>query len=396
MIFKHRHDMEVVMMRSKRWILAGISVLVMSGSAIGFVAAQESTPEVPPVIEELRNRGYLGVTLTESENGVEVVAVLENSPAADAGLQAGDVITTINGVAVATPREAQRAIRDIAADEVVMLEIIRDSETQTLEATLTGLPENFDARRGAMGLGRDTAFTFDPETGVFTVARLSEDNPLYEAGFREGDMIVAVDGETRDLAALAAYVISLEDDATVMLTIERNGEAQDITVAVNELALFRGERGFFRNMVPNGERGEGFGMRSMAAGVRLGVGFEMTDAGATVTAVLEGAPAAEAGLLIGDMITAVNGEAVNEEITLRDRVSAYEAGDVVTLAVTRDGKALALSVTLVEPMEMRDMIPFFNSEGRGGRGGMRGNGGQPDNAPNAPADVTPPVEGASA
>jgi len=80
-------------------------------------------------------------------------------------------------------------------------------------------------------------------------------------------------------------------------------------------------------------------------------------------------PAAEAGLVAGDIITAVNGEAVNEEWTLRDRIRAYEPGDVVTLSVTRGEELLSLEVTLAQPVRaamymMPDgmMLPFDFSE----------------------------------
>jgi membrane-associated protease RseP (regulator of RpoE activity) len=142
----------------------------------------------------------------------------------------------------------------------------------------------------------------------------------------------------------------------------------------------RGERGgrgqmpMFPNMpmIP----GQG-GMMLLGGNGRLGVTFitldeqvaaerevEQTD-GALIVSVIEGSPAAEAGLLENDVVTAVNGEPVDVERTLRDRLFAYEPYDVVTLDVIRDGETQQIEVTLGQP-EMSAFIPFSGMfEGRG-------------------------------
>jgi S1-C subfamily serine protease len=380
------------MMRGKRWMLAGMSVLVISGSAVGLIAAQDATPETPSAETEMTARGYLGVALDQTEDGVVIVAVVEGSAAADAGLQANDIIVSIDGEMVESARDAQRTIRELAAGDSVVLEVTRDGESVTIEATLTELPARLNVPRGGFRMGRDQAFTYDPETLEWTVAILSEDSALYEAGLREGDVITAVDGEARDVAALVQYIVSLEEGATVTLSVQREGESQDITVNAADLTMFNFRRGFFRDMLPDGE---GFGLRGFAAGIRLGVAFEQSDEGATVTQVLEGAPAAEAGIEIGDIITAVNGEVVNEEITLRDRISAYEVGDEITLAITRDGESLDLTVTLTTPEMPFDMMPFFEGGFHGGRGFRDGRGGSPFNVPSSPVEITPPAAAAN-
>jgi S1-C subfamily serine protease len=76
-----------------------------------------------------------------------------------------------------------------------------------------------------------------------------------------------------------------------------------------------------------------------------------------ITEVVEGSPAAEAGLQVGDIVTAVDGDRVDFEHTLRDRLFAYEPGDTVTLDVLRDGETLQIQVTLGEP-QMGGFLPF--------------------------------------
>ena len=64
-----------------------------------------------------------------------------------------------------------------------------------------------------------------------------------------------------------------------------------------------------------------------------------TRAGAEVTSVGDGTPAAKAGLKVGDVIVAVNGERVESADSLVGHVREKTTGDQVTLTVLRDGKS---------------------------------------------------------
>ena len=68
--------------------------------------------------------------------------------------------------------------------------------------------------------------------------------------------------------------------------------------------------------------------------------------GAYVSAVNEGTPAAEAGLQVGDIVTAVDGEEVTSADNLIILLREHAIGDTVTLTVMRDGKETDVDVTL--------------------------------------------------
>lgn len=68
--------------------------------------------------------------------------------------------------------------------------------------------------------------------------------------------------------------------------------------------------------------------------------------GTTGLAVLANSPAARAGIQVGDIITAVNGEEVNLDRPLPELLSRFEAGASVELTVLRNGSELTLPVTL--------------------------------------------------
>ena len=73
-------------------------------------------------------------------------------------------------------------------------------------------------------------------------------------------------------------------------------------------------------------------------------------AGAAVQSVVEGSPAEQAGLQRGDVITAVNGTAVDSN-ALVDLVGASEVGDKLVLSVYRQGTTMEIAVTVGEQIQ---------------------------------------------
>ena len=71
--------------------------------------------------------------------------------------------------------------------------------------------------------------------------------------------------------------------------------------------------------------------------------------GATVAGVISGSPAGQAGLTAGDVITAVDGDAVASASDLGDLIAAHHPGDKVTVTWTdTSGSQKSASVTLVQ------------------------------------------------
>ena len=73
-------------------------------------------------------------------------------------------------------------------------------------------------------------------------------------------------------------------------------------------------------------------------------------AGAAVQSVVEGSPVEQAGLQRGDVITAVNGTAVDSN-ALVDLVGASEVGDKLVLSVYRQGTTMEIAVTVGEQIQ---------------------------------------------
>jgi S1-C subfamily serine protease len=63
-------------------------------------------------------------------------------------------------------------------------------------------------------------------------------------------------------------------------------------------------------------------------------------------AVFAGSPADKAGLQEGDIVVAVDGDAVDENHDLSTRILPHVPGDSISLSVVRDGRTMEISVTL--------------------------------------------------
>ena len=78
----------------------------------------------------------------------------------------------------------------------------------------------------------------------------------------------------------------------------------------------------------------------------IGVSLEDGSQGPRVAAVSDGSPAAKAGVRVGDVITAIDGNTVRSADDLRGEIDNLEVGKRVTLTVERSGTEHQLSVTL--------------------------------------------------
>jgi hypothetical protein len=85
----------------------------------------KATPDMAP-------RGFLGLELEAAKDKVTVKAVLENSPAAKAGVKVGDQITKVQGRTVVDLDDVAKHANKLTADKDVKLTIIRGKDTKEL------------------------------------------------------------------------------------------------------------------------------------------------------------------------------------------------------------------------------------------------------------------------
>lgn len=111
-----------------------------------------------------------------AERGVLVGKVLEESPAAKAGLKDGDVVTEINGQRVEGTAQFRRMLREIPAGRSVQLTIWRGGRSQPVTATL-----------GKMQDGRKQWSSATPRAFAFKTQQMPEIAPFPELPSIEWD-----------------------------------------------------------------------------------------------------------------------------------------------------------------------------------------------------------------
>ena len=299
-------------------------ILLATGGCAASVSAQRQ-PEPPRapraeamVFSEFFGSGssYLGVQTEEvtRENfskfglrevrGVAVEKVMENSPAAQAGLQDGDVIVRFNGEEVTSARTLTRLISEVAPDHQARVTLLRGGSEREITVTVGKRPE-FRFEPGAFGkfekitpplgqfrvptppVGELPRIQALPEGGIFTpgqeghtfffgnsrqigasVSTLTKqlgdyfgveegkgllindvraDSPAAKAGLRAGDIIVEVEG--KPVKNMGEFVRGLNEkkEGDVTLTIVRERSRQTVRVTPEKGK----EGGFFFNFDDN-------------------------------------------------------------------------------------------------------------------------------------------------
>lgn len=177
------------------------------------------------VVAELKKdghvtRGWLGVQIQpvsagiadslglKKAEGAMVDEPQSGSPAAEAGIKSGDVITAVNGAPVKNARDLARTIGTMAPNTAVKLDIVRQGEQKTVSVTLAQMPNSGqvasnDAGRnaepsGVPHLGLQVAPAKDVSgagsEGV-VVTGVDPDGPAAEQGFQTGTIILDVGGK---------------------------------------------------------------------------------------------------------------------------------------------------------------------------------------------------------
>ncbi len=157
----------------------GINTAIVSrsgtSSGIGFAIPSNT---VKMALESLLKkgriiRGYLGIETTglvpgqpasRNDSGVPVVAVMPNSPAAEAKIQRGDVIEKFDGHEVHNIAELRRLVSQTDLDKEVHVEVKRNDKQLTLSTKLKEQPPNYQLARSFPPDGQGQPAPDEPDT----------------------------------------------------------------------------------------------------------------------------------------------------------------------------------------------------------------------------------------
>jgi serine protease Do len=248
------------------------------------------------MLDDVKAEDVARLKLSE-ERGALVKEVVEDSPAAKAGLREGDVVVSYQGERVSSAAHLQRLVRETPPGRKVAIEASRAGAIQALTATLdvrggddfAGAfdrefefdvpvppmppmppmapmppmgdwsfgdgPRQFsfrhgfvEGRPGRLGLSfqplsGQLARYFKVEDGALLVTDVEDDGPAARGGVRAGDVIVKLDGkEVTDADIMRRALGDAPEGSDVTLSVQRDGQPLDVRVTPRGEKRARGPR----------------------------------------------------------------------------------------------------------------------------------------------------------
>lgn len=161
--------------------------------------------QVQPVTSEIADS--LGL---KEARGAIVDSPQDGSPAAKAGIEAGDVITAVNGTAIKDSRDLARTIATLAPGSSVKLDVFHKGATKTVTLALGELPNERQAKANGSDEGRGAPNAGTPHLGLglapagdvqgagqkgVVVTEVDPQGPAAQRGIQTGDVILNVGGK---------------------------------------------------------------------------------------------------------------------------------------------------------------------------------------------------------
>jgi S1-C subfamily serine protease len=188
-----------------------------------------------------------------------------------------------------------------------------------------------------------------------TVRVVSKNGAAGEAGIHKGDVITKIANQNvENYDALEKALAAHKPGQKVPVTVMRNGKAKTVQVTLGE----RGGSAEVQQGFPSQPRfPQGFG-QGIRPSAYIGVEAEPltpelaqqmgveAQHGAIIRNVVPNSPAATAKLQRGDIITKIDGSAIEDIGQLRSAVEKAGAGKTITLTILRNGKSHDVKVTL--------------------------------------------------
>jgi serine protease Do len=241
-----------------------------SGGSVG-IAFAIPADTVKTIVAQLKergsvSRGWIGVQIQpvtqdiadslglKKAEGALVAEPQKNGPAAQAGIQAGDVITAVNGDAVKDARDLAKKIGALAPKAGVKLTVMSKGAEKTVSLTLGELPNAKEARantksddgsadNGSTEIGK-LGLTLAPAARVagagsegVVVTGVDNGGLAAEQGFSTGDVILEVAGKAVSTPAdVRKHVTGARSEGkrTVLLRVKSGENTRFVALPVGQ------------------------------------------------------------------------------------------------------------------------------------------------------------------
>ena len=188
-----------------------------------------------PEMDEVARRHGIGEGF-----GVVIVEVIDDTPAARAGMKSGDIVVAVEGRPVTDTRLLQRLIARAPLESDLRITVLRREGRTPLPVRLVTMPRSVAGERIAAEFGfviRESDGATGPATrapgdGTPAVTFVAKGSAADRAGLVVGDVIVQVNDHavlTREGAREALG--DLSPDRPLRLTVRREGGPVTLTIA---------------------------------------------------------------------------------------------------------------------------------------------------------------------
>nr|WP_319493548.1 Do family serine endopeptidase [uncultured Desulfobacter sp.] len=176
-------------------------------------------------------------------------------------------------------------------------------------------------------------YNLDPEEGVY-VAKAYEDNPAYEAGIRQGDVIVSVGGvKIGSSRELTLTIANLRVGSKVNVDVIRQGENKTFTVKLGERPDDFKDSQYGEDM--NTFDDLGFMFKTLNKDLADQLGYPASVKGLVVTSIDPNSQAAMSGVRTGDLLVEINHKKINNVGDYTGALHEVDKGQTVYMVFMR-------------------------------------------------------------
>ncbi|HMW47578.1 MAG TPA: DegQ family serine endoprotease [Cellvibrionaceae bacterium] len=180
-------------------------------------------------------RGQLGVSIQDitpdlqtafdlknGQKGVLITGVAEGSEAEKAGLQPGDLVTSIDGKEVASAAALRNQIGIRSVGDKIKLQLLREGKEKEL-AVVVGKSQGLEAKSSGMHqLLSGIKFEKNPAGRGLIITKIAPNAPAAQSGLEPGDVIVSANRQAVDSVKQLEQAIG-RDSEKILLQINREG-----------------------------------------------------------------------------------------------------------------------------------------------------------------------------